>query len=60
MQGRFGAAGRIVEGNLEVVPEVVERIVELRARGFATGLLTNNIAEAWPVVADGLALDELF
>ena len=45
---------------LEVVPEVVERIVELRARGFATGLLTNNIAEAWPVVADGLALDELF
>ena len=25
-----------------------------------TGLLTNNLAETWPVVADGLNLDELF
>ena len=45
---------------LKVVSEVVDRISELRARGFLIGLLTNNIAEAWPVVAGGLALEQLF
>ena len=38
----------------------MDRISELRTRGFLIGLLSNNIAEAWPVVAGGLALDELF
>ena len=45
---------------LKVISEVVHRISELRTRGFLIGLLSNNIAEAWPVVAGGLALDELF
>jgi len=46
--------------HLTVIPEVVERISQLRERGFLTGLLTNNIAEAWPMVNDGLPVDELF
>ena len=46
--------------HLTVVPEVVERISQLRERGFLTGLLTNNIAEAWPVVSAGLDLGVLF
>ncbi|MDG2023792.1 MAG: HAD-IA family hydrolase [Actinomycetota bacterium] len=45
---------------LTVMSEVVDRISELRERGFLIGLLSNNIAEAWPVVARGLALQELF
>jgi epoxide hydrolase-like predicted phosphatase len=45
---------------LKVISEVVDRISELRARGFLVGLLSNNIAEAWPIVANGLALEELF
>jgi len=42
------------------VPEVVNRISLLRQRGLVTGLLTNNIAEAWPVVTDGLDVEKLF
>ena len=45
---------------LAVIPKVVERVKELRDRGFLTGLLSNNIAEAWPTVAKGLDLDHLF
>ena len=45
---------------LTVISEVVDRISELRERGFLIGLLSNNIAEAWPVVARALALEELF
>ena len=43
-----------------MVPEVVERIYQLKERGFLIGLLTNNIAEAWPTVNDGLPIDDLF
>tara|TARA_Y100001936_G_scaffold250859_1_gene304899 strand:+ start:10057 stop:10713 length:657 start_codon:yes stop_codon:yes gene_type:complete len=46
--------------HLTVVPEVVERIYQLKERGFLLGLLTNNIAEAWPTVNDGLPIDDLF
>ena len=46
--------------HLTVVPEVVERIYQLKERGFLIGLLTNNIAEAWPTVNDGLPIDDLF
>ncbi len=46
--------------HLTVIPEVVERISQLKDRGFLTGLLTNNIAEAWPIVSEGLAMDVLF
>ncbi len=46
--------------HLKVVPEVVNRILQLRQRGLVTGLLTNNIAEAWPVVTDGLDVEKLF
>ena len=46
--------------HLIVVPEVVERIYQLKERGFLIGLLTNNIAEAWPTVNDGLPIDDLF
>ena len=43
-----------------MVSEVVDRILQLRKRGFVTGLLTNNIAEAWPTVTDGLEVEKLF
>ena len=46
--------------HLTVVPEVVARIYQLKERGFLLGLLTNNIAEAWPTVNDGLPIDDLF
>ena len=46
--------------HLAVVPQVVEGISRLRERGFVTGLLTNNIVEAWPTVTDGLEVEELF
>ena len=46
--------------HLTVVSEVVDRILQLRKRGFVTGLLTNNIAEAWPTVTDGLEVEKLF
>lgn len=46
--------------HLTVVPEVVARIYQLKERGFLIGLLTNNIAEAWPTVNDGLPIDDLF
>ncbi|HAF69086.1 MAG TPA: hypothetical protein DCL16_08185 [Acidimicrobiaceae bacterium] len=46
--------------HLTVVPEVVDRIFRLRKRGLVTGLLTNNIAEAWPAVTDGLDVERLF
>ena len=34
-------------------------IYQLKERGFLIGL-TNNIAEAWPTVNDGLPIDDLF
>jgi len=46
--------------HLTVVPGVVDRISQLRQRGLTTGLLTNNIAEAWPIVTDGLDVERLF
>ena len=46
--------------HLKVVPEVVDRIWQLRQRGLITGLLTNNIAEAWPVVTEALDVKNLF
>ena len=46
--------------HLKVVPEVVNRISQLRQRGLITGLLTNNIAEAWPVVTEALDVEKLF
>jgi len=46
--------------HLKVVPEVVNRISQLRQRGLITGLLTNNIAEAWPVVTETLDVEKLF
>jgi len=46
--------------HLKVVPEVVNRISQLRQRGLITGLLTNNIAEAWPMVTEALDVEKLF
>ncbi len=46
--------------HLKVVPEVVDRIWQLRQRGLITRLLTNNIAEAWPVVTEALDVKNLF
>jgi epoxide hydrolase-like predicted phosphatase len=46
--------------HLAVVPQVVDGISRLRERGFVTGLLTNNIVEAWPTVVDGLEVAKLF
>ncbi len=46
--------------HLSVVPEVISAIEDLRNRGFATGLLSNNIAEAWPYVLSNLDVNELF
>ena len=46
--------------HLKVVPEVVNRISQLRQRGLITGLLTNNVAEAWPMVTEALDVEKLF
>lgn len=46
--------------HLLVVPEVINAIRDLRNRGFATGLLSNNIAEAWPHVLSNLDVNGLF
>ena len=54
------ASNHFLFDHLTVVEEVVQRISELRDRGFVTGLLTNNIAEAWPAVTEGLAVETLF
>mgnify|MGYP006166645137 CR=1 FL=1 len=46
--------------HLLVVPEVVSAIRDLQNRGFTTGLLSNNIAEAWPYVLSDLDVNGLF
>ena len=46
--------------DLPVHEPVVERIRELRADGYRTGLITNNVKEAGPQWREKVPLDELF
>ncbi|MFT7645568.1 MAG: putative hydrolase of the HAD superfamily [Candidatus Poriferisodalaceae bacterium] len=45
---------------LTVRPEVINLIAQLRRRGFATALLTNNVAEMWPLLLETTPVDDLF
>lgn len=45
---------------LTVRNEVIDLIHGLRARGFVTALLTNNVAEMWPLLLETTPVDDLF
>lgn len=45
---------------LTVRPEVLDVIADLQSRGFKTGLLTNNVAETWPLLLETTPVEELF
>ena len=68
VQARADAAGlaldfdrlRTLMADLPVYGQIVERIRSLRAAGYRTGLITNNIREAGEQWRSKVPLDELF
>jgi putative hydrolase of the HAD superfamily len=55
-------AGRLagLYGQLDVRPRMVERVRSLRAEGYRTAIVTNNVREASDTWRAKLPLDELF